>query len=100
MGKRRRVKGGRTQINRGGAPHGNGNAKKTPAWLESYDLSTSEGVRSFLQEIIKHTWTGELGTRAASALNGSVRLMLEHELLPELEKRIKSLEDNKGMKTN
>ncbi|MGA2626200.1 MAG: hypothetical protein ABSF63_03955 [Candidatus Bathyarchaeia archaeon] len=99
MGASRRGKSGRTQINRGGAPCGNGNAKKTPAWLESYDLSTPEGVRVFLQEIIKHTWTGQLGTRAASALNGSVRLMLEHELLPELERRIKSLENGR-MKTN
>jgi hypothetical protein len=79
---------------------GNQNAKKTLAWVESYDLGSSEGVRNFLQEIIKHTWTGELGTRAASALNGSVRLMLEHELLPELEKRIKVLEDTKGAKMN
>jgi hypothetical protein len=74
---------------------GNQNAKKTLKWLESYDLSTAEGVRGFLQEIVKHTWTGELGTRAASALNGTVRLMLEHELLPKLEARIKLLEDNR-----
>jgi hypothetical protein len=85
---------GRTQINRGGAPRGNGNAKKRLEWLESYDLTSSDGVHKFLQEIIKHTWTGDLGTRAASALNGSVRLMLEHELLPELERRIKVLEND------
>ena len=86
--------------NAGQARPGNQNAKKSLAWLEEYDLSSPEGVRGFLEEVIKHTWTGDLGTRAAGALNGSVRLMLEHELLPELEKRLKSLEDNKGMKTN
>jgi hypothetical protein len=78
-----------------GAPRSNVNASKSLAWLESYDLTSSDGVRGFLQEIIKHTWIGDLGTRAASALNGSVRLMLEHELLPELERRIKVLEDSR-----
>ena len=84
---------------KGGQP-GNLNRMKSLEWLESYDLSTSQGVRGFLQEIIKATWRGDLGSRSAGALNGSVRLLLEHELLPELEKRIKSLEDHKGMKGN
>jgi hypothetical protein len=48
-----------------------------------------------LTEIVKRTWTGDLGSRAAGALNGTMRLMLEHELLPELEKRIKVLENEK-----
>ena len=74
--------------------------KKSLEWLKSYDLASSDGVRGFLQEIIHRTWTGELGSRQAGALNGTMRLLLEHDLLPELEKRIKSLEDNKGMKTN
>lgn len=91
---------GRTQINLGGAPRGNGNAKKRLPWLESYDLTSPEGVRGFLQEIVKATWTGELGSRQAGAMNGTVRLLLEHEVLPILEARIKVLEDNKGMKEN
>jgi hypothetical protein len=83
-----------------GAPGGNRNAVKSLAWLDEYDLSSSPGVRGFLQEIIHRTWTGELGSRQAGALNGTMRLLLEHDLLPELEKRIRSLEDNKGMRTN
>jgi len=86
----------RTQNNRmrglGGAPAGNENAKKSLAWLDTYDLSTPEGVDGFLQEVIKRTWTGELGTRAAGALNGSLRILLEHLTLPALEKRITELE--------
>ncbi len=89
---------GSTQNNLGGAPAGNKNAAKRLSWLENYDLTSSEGIQQFLREIIKHTWTGELGTRAAGALNGSMRLLLEHELLPELDRRIELIE--KGMKKN
>jgi hypothetical protein len=88
----------RTQINRGGAPAGNKNAKKKLPWLGSYDLSTPAGVDGFLQEVIKRTWTGELGTRAAGALNGSLRILLEHMTLPGLEKRIAELE-NRAVRT-
>ena len=77
---------------------GNENAKKKLAWLSSYDLRTSEGVDGFLQEVIKRTWTGELGTRAAGALNGSLRILLEHLTLPALEKRITELEKNRQVK--
>ena len=75
-----------------GGQAGNENAKKTLAWLDSYDLSTPQGVDGFLQEVIKRTWTGELGTRAAGALNGSLRILLEHLALPALERRIEELE--------
>ncbi len=88
----------RTQINLGGAPAGNKNAKKSLAWLESYDLTSAEGIRLFLVELIRRTWIGELGTRQAGALNGSMRLLLEHELLPQLERRIEIIE--KGLKKN
>ena len=71
---------------------GNENAKKKLAWLDSYDLSTSAGLDAFLQELVKKTWTGELGTRAAGALNGSLRILLEHMTLPALERRITELE--------
>jgi hypothetical protein len=97
MANRRRGGRVRTQINRGGAPPGNGNAKKALKWSDGFDLSTPLGVASFLQEIIKRTWTGELGTRAASALNGSIRLMFEHVSLPELQKRLEVLERQKEL---
>jgi len=97
----RSSKGPRTQINprrHSGAPAGNENAKKTLTWLDSYDLSSPEGVDAFLQEVIRRTWTGELGTRAAGALNGSLRILLEHLTLPALEKRIEELEKNRVVK--
>jgi len=34
-------------------------------------------VDRFLQDVIKGTYTGRLGTRQASALNGSIRLLME-----------------------
>ena len=71
---------------------GNENAKKKLAWLDSYDLASSAGLDAFLQELVKKTWTGELGTRAAGALNGSLRILLEHVDLPSLEKRVCELE--------
>jgi hypothetical protein len=43
-------------------------------------------------EVIKSLWTGELGSRSAGALNGSLRILLEHLSLPALEKRIEMLE--------
>jgi len=92
----------RTQIEskrrRGGQP-GNGNARKVLRWLDSYDLGSPEGVQSFLAEVVKRTWTGELGTRAAGALNGTLRLLLEHQILPELEKRITAIEEKQGGKS-
>jgi hypothetical protein len=83
-----------------GAPAGNDNAKKCLKWLNTYDLSSPQGVDSFLQEVIRRTWTGELGTRAAGALNGSLRILLEHLTLPALEKRIEALEQAKEVKAN
>lgn len=77
---------------RQGAPYGNENAKKTLTWLDSYDLSTPAGLDAFMQEVVRQVWTGELGTRAASSINGTLRLLLEHMTLPSLEKRIEQLE--------
>ena len=85
-------KGPRTPRNRGGAPRGNLNGQKTLAWLESFDLSSSAGIESFMRELIKAGWTGTLGSRSIGALNGSIRLLLEHLSLPALEKRITELE--------
>ena len=78
-----------------GGQRGNRNAVKSLPWLEEYDLSTPEGVKKFLAEVVKKTWSGELGTRAASALNGSIRLMFEHGFLPEVVARIEELEKAK-----
>jgi hypothetical protein len=45
-----------------------------------------------MQEVVRQVWMGELGTRAASSINGTLRLLLEHMTLPSLEKRISELE--------
>ena len=79
---------------------GNENARKALKWLERYDLSSPEGVESFLHEVIKATWEGRLGTRACGALNGSLRVLLEHLTLPQLEARIKVLEESRDVKAN
>jgi hypothetical protein len=75
-----------------GGQLGNRNAVKALEWLDSYDLSTPAGLDAFMQEVVKQVWTGELGTRAASSINGTLRLLLEHMTLPSLEKRIEELE--------
>lgn len=67
---------------RRGGQSSNGNAKKVLEWLESYDLSSPAGLDSFMQEVIQRVWRGELGTRAASSINGTLRLLLEHMTLP------------------
>ena len=81
-----------------GAPAGNENAKKSLAWLDTFDLSNPESIDLFLREVIRATWEGRLGTRAAGALNGSLRLLLEHLALPALEHRIVELE-KRGLKS-
>ena len=75
-----------------GGQLGNRNAVKALEWLDSYDLSTPAGLDSFMQEVVRQVWRGELGTRAASSINGTLRLLLEHMTLPALEKRIEMLE--------
>ena len=90
----------KTSMYKRGAPAGNENAKKSLQWLDKYDLSSAEGIDNFLRELIRATWEGRLGTRACGALNGSVRILLEHLALPGLEKRIKVLEENRDVKAN
>ena len=75
-----------------GAPAGNLNGAKSLPWLDSYDLSTSAGIEGFMCELIKAGWTGTLGSRSIGAINGSLRLLLEHLSLPDLECRISELE--------
>jgi hypothetical protein len=75
-----------------GARPGNLNGARSLPWLESYDLGSSDGIASFMRELVKAGWTGTLGSRSIGALNGSLRLLLEHLSLPSLEKRIEELE--------
>ena len=49
---------------------------KSPPWV-SYKLDSRENVDRFLQDVIKGAYTGLLGTRQASSINGSLRLLLE-----------------------
>jgi hypothetical protein len=65
---------------------------KALSWSEDFDLSSREGIDRFIQEVIRATWTGQLGSRQAGAINNSVKVLIEHEVLPELERRIKLLE--------
>jgi len=85
------------QALRGGQP-GNRNAVKALEWLDTFDLSNPESIDLFLREVIRATWEGRLGTRAAGALNGSLRLLLEHLALPALERRIEELEKAREVK--
>jgi len=51
-----------------------------------------------MRELIKAGWTGTLGSRSIGAINGSLRLLLEHLSLPGLEARISELEKNRQVK--
>jgi hypothetical protein len=51
-----------------------------------------------MQELIKAGWTGTLGSRSIGAINGSLRLLLEHLSLPALEARISELEKERQVK--
>jgi len=64
-------------------------------WENRFDLSSSNGLHDFLAAVVKATWTGQLGTHAAGALNGSLRLLFELCTLPQLEKRVAELEKAK-----
>ena len=62
---------------KGGAPKDNINAKRKPlAWIK-YDLDSNDNLDLFIQDVIKATWMNKLDTRSASALNGSIRLLME-----------------------
>jgi hypothetical protein len=51
-----------------------------------------------MRALIKAGWTGTLGSRTIGALNGSLRILLEHQLLPALERRISELEKQRQVK--
>lgn len=84
-----------------GPPKGNVNGRKgiqLPGWLK---LKSSDEILTFMRKIlIPYTLSGQLGCRQSSAITTACKVLLEYESLQDLEKRIKSLEDNKGMKTN
>ena len=61
---------------RGGSRKGAGRKRKAPAWI-NYELSTKELVERFLVDTLRMTWTSKLGTRQASAINGTTRLLME-----------------------
>jgi hypothetical protein len=63
-----------------GAPAGNESAKKSPPWLESYDLDTFAGVDAFTKELLRLTWIGDLGTRQSGDCLAILRLLLERRL--------------------
>lgn len=81
---------------RGGQPR-NINARKMPFWA-GYELDTRDAVDQFIQDTIRATWTGELGTRKASAINGAVRLLLEsrHWFGEDVKPRIPPEKDKVG----
>lgn len=58
----------------------NDSAKKSPPWLESYDLDTFRGVDDFTKELLRLTWTGDLGTRQSGNCLAILRLLLERRL--------------------
>jgi hypothetical protein len=69
---------GRTQIEsrkRGGQLR-NQNAKKVLPW-SNIELNEPKDVIRFLAKVVQATWEGQLGTRQAGAINGSLRLMLQ-----------------------
>jgi hypothetical protein len=51
-----------------------------------------------MQELVRQVWCGRLGTRAGSTINGTLRLLLEHTTLPQLEARITKLEQERQVK--
>jgi len=53
-----------------------GRPQKSPPWIK-YELKTREDLDRFLVDAIRLTWTGKLGTRQASSVNGSIRLLME-----------------------
>lgn len=55
----------------------NESAKKSPPWLECYNLDSFSGVDDFMKELLKLTWTGDLGTRQSADCLGILRLLLE-----------------------
>lgn len=57
------------------------NAAKRPVWRFDYlDLTNPASCIQFLVELVKSTWTGEIGTRQAGCMNNSIRTMLSYYL--------------------
>lgn len=58
----------------------NDSARKSPPWLDKYDLDTFKGVDAFMKELLQQTWTGKLGTRQSANCLAILRLLLERRL--------------------
>lgn len=60
---------------------GNLNAKKRPVWRFDYlDPTNPASCTRFLVELVKATYTGEIGTRQAGCINNSLRIILSYHL--------------------
>lgn len=70
--------GGR-RPNSGGPREGSGRPQRQPtAWPQDTDLTSELGVDRFLRKFIEESWKNNvLDARMASALNGTVKLLLE-----------------------
>jgi hypothetical protein len=83
-----------------GGQRGNRNAVKEfvlPEWLK---LDSAECILQFMRTIlIPNTLAGRIGTRAASAVNTSLKILLDYESLQDIEVRLSKLEEEKA-KTN
>lgn len=76
----------------GGQP-GNGNARKGLELPAGYSLDSSVEVTRFLREVLlPSTMSGVLGSRAASAINSQLKLLLDFNELLVLRRRVSELE--------
>jgi len=86
-----------------GAPAGNLNGQKSVK-MPDCDLSTRRGVQKFVRDfLIPAAVSGKLGVRTITALTTCSKVLLdaqEADVLEELEKRIKVLEESRGVKVN
>lgn len=71
----------------------NQSARKALPWI-GYDLDSSENCDRFIQDLLKATWTGKLGTRQASTCLAAVRLLLEGRgWIGEMESEPEAIDD-------
>jgi hypothetical protein len=77
---------------RRGAQSQNLNRQLRLRWLESYDLSTVEGINEVLREATRRLWTGELGSRTGDTLVRLLNLLKEGMETADIEERLEQLE--------
>ena len=79
----------------GGQP-GNRNRVKGIVLPEGLMLDSAESILKFMRTIlIPGTLSGRIGTRAASAVNTSLKILLDYESLQQIEARLSKLEEEK-----